>query len=536
MDNRIPWGCVATATIESLSIMVRNSNRIGVEYDLKSRELPEGAEFVAYSGGAYFFATEQCHYAFDEHLDCTQQISVPQRCKMASRYGHAVALAVRNRLYHVDKSGSISEKRLKKRLLEVCLVNQNDCLQVLICRDRKAMMVQIGEQTLIIEVYTGKCDCEVLFADFVDRNIFCLVYRNEGIDVKIAFIGIGVGNMILLRKDLFKHARIAKMSRAVGCSNAFLLRCDDTLNILRYDPLYCVLALVTHLNLKREPRGEVMLLDQERMLRLYSENGVLRAGFCSINVAENVEVSIPVGGNAKEILAVNGLDKEVGVLLNLDHKKVALIHLKPPSISEEPLLFDNKLNVDRPSDELCELIRTGKVVLNSKLIDHVMENNLHSCAVECLKSIYIPEKEAIRIIVKDTSLLKVLIQHTKGDEHEMIMAIRHHASSHKCAEIIDLLFDMLDNIEDFGTDHMHCYKRIIAFINLLLDAKIFHLQENNMVKQQWLDRLQALVKHCTAENHNLQSLLSFTNSLLKSRKTKQKNDQNALVVSLPISV
>lgn len=36
-----------------------------------------------------------------------------------------------------------------------------------------------------------------------------------------------------------------------------------------------------------------------------------------------------------------------------------------------------------------------------------------------------------------------------------------------------MLFVMLDNIEDFGEDQMHCYKRIIAFINLLLDAKLF---------------------------------------------------------------
>ncbi|KAK1444793.1 hypothetical protein BgAZ_106990 [Babesia gibsoni] len=516
--------------------MVPKAHRIGIEYDLKSKELPEGAEFVAYSGGAYFFSTEQCHYALDEHLDCIQQISTLCRCRMVSRYEQAVALAARSRLYQVDLSGSISERKLKKRLLQICMVNHNDCLQVLICRDRRAMMVQLGEHSLILEVYNGKCDCDVLLADFVGRSVFCLVYRNEGVDVRIAMIGICNGYMTLLRNDLFRKAKTAKMSRAVGCNDTFLLTCDDTMSILRFDPLYCVLVLLRQLPVNVEPNCEIRLLDQDRILKVYAKENIVRAVFCILSYPENVEVSIPVDGKSKEIIAINNLGKEVGVLLKADAKNVSLLQFIPPKHSEELILFDNKLNVDRPTDELCGLICSGKVALNSQLVDYIMDNNLLPCAIECLKSIYIPEREAIRIIARDTKLLRVLIQHTKGDEHEMIMAIRHQMSIEKCAEIIEALLDMLDNIEEFGEHQMHCYKRIIGFINLLLDAKSFNLQESNMMKKEWIERLQALVKHCTADNYNLQSLLSFTTSLLKSRKSKQKTDQNSLVVSFPISV
>lgn len=226
---------------------------------------------------------------------------------MVSRFDQAAILAVRNRLYYVDPSGAISDHKLKKRLLYVRMVKEREYLQVVICRDRKVLQVQLGEQAFALEMYNGKCDCEVLFADFVDlvdRDIFCLTYLNEGSHVKIALIGLGNGRITLLRNDVFCQAKMAKMSRAVGCDRLFLLRCDNVLNVVRYDPIYCLVALVRQLNIKDDSCSSIRLVDHERMVKLYAEKDNVRAVFCGVTVPDMVEVSIPVGGKATEILAV----------------------------------------------------------------------------------------------------------------------------------------------------------------------------------------------------------------------------------------
>ncbi|GBE59220.1 GTP binding protein, putative [Babesia ovata] len=519
-----------------VSTMAPESQHGGFEYDLKSCTLPEGAQFIARSGGAYFFSSDKCQHAYNEQLKCVRKFDFQYRCRMASTYDKALALAARNRLYTVDKAGAVKELKMSKRLLHVHMMGEDELLHVLICRTRKMLQLQIGERTLSLEAYTGKCDCEVIFADFVDTGVFCLAYVNEGTDVKIALVAVRNGRLTLLRNDLFRQAKSAKMTRAIGSNKLFLIGCDGKWSVLTYDRLYCAMVLVRHLNIAPGSTTTLRLLGQERVMEFEAADHSMRIVYHGITDSSRVEKKIPLEAECKEILTVNEVGKRVAVLLRAGESGLMLIHFKPPISTRVSILFDNKLMVQKPEEELSELIRTGKVTINTQLVDHIMRNKLESCAIECLKSIYIPEKEAVRIIVEDTELLKVLIQHTKGDQNEMIAAIRKQVSEEKCAEIVEKLFYMLDNIDMFGDQQIHCYKRIIAFMNILLDAKLFQMQEAQKLNPEWIDKLQQLVQHCTTENHNLLSLLSFTASLLKSRGKKQKTDKSSLIVSLPISV
>ncbi|GIX61633.1 RecQ family ATP-dependent DNA helicase [Babesia caballi] len=516
--------------------MVHISQGVGIEYDVKSTQLPEEAELLGRSGAAYIFAAENGHYVLNEQLESARKIELQHKCFLVSTFGKALALAARNRLYVVDEGGVVQERKTKKRFIHIQMINEKDVLQVLICRSRKMLHVQLGDNVLALEAYGGQCDCEVLFGDFVEPNVFCLAYRNEGKDVTIALIAVMSGQVSLIRKDRFREAKNAKMSRALACENAFLMDCDGELSVLSYDPLYCSVVLVRRLAVVPESSAMVRLVDHERLVEVRSSETSLRVVYHTYGTEDRAEATLPLEKDAWEILAVDGAGHDIAVLLKGSGNKVVLLQFKSMSAKGECILFDNKVMVQKPKEELSSLIRMGKVTINSQLVDHIMENKLESCAIECLKSIYIPEKEAVRIIVKDTALLKVLIRHTKGDHHEMISAVRQQVSKKKCAELIEMLLHMIDNIDMFGSEQMHCYKRIVAFTNILLDAKILKMQEADMLKQEWIDRLKHLVQHCTTENHNLQSLLSFTTSLLKTRGNRNKSDKSSLIVSLPISV
>ncbi|CDR97172.1 hypothetical protein, conserved [Babesia bigemina] len=516
--------------------MAPGSQHHGVEYAMKSDALPEGAQFIARSGGEYFFSNDKIQLAFNEQLKCVREFEFQYRCRMASTYDKALALAARNRLYLVDQAGAVKELKMSKRLLHVHMMGEQELLHVLICRTRKMLQLQIGERTLSLEVYVGKCDCEILFADFVDEGVFCLTYVNEGKDVKIALVAVRNGHLTLLRNDLFRQAKTGKMTRAIGSDKHFLIGCDGKWSVLKYYRLYCAMVLVRHLNIALGSTTTLRLLGQERVMEVEAADHSMKVVYHNVVKGERVEKKIPLQSDCSEILTVDGVGKRVAVLLRAGESGLVLVHFKPPISSRVPVLFNNKLEVHRPEEELSMLIRTGKVAINTQLVDHIMKNKLESCAIECLRSIYIPEKEAVKIIVENTELLKVLIQHTKGDQNEMIAAIRKQVSEEKCAEIVEKLFYMLDNIDMFGDHQIHCYKRIIAFMNILLDAKLFHMQKADKLKPEWVTRLQELVEPCSEENHNLQSLLSFTASLLKSRGKKQKCEKSSLIVSLPISV
>ncbi|ORM40138.1 uncharacterized protein BXIN_1153 [Babesia sp. Xinjiang] len=517
--------------LQPVSIMVHKSQHQSADYELKACVLPPGAAFFADGGGAYFFVSDKCHYAFDDHLECILKVNLKHICHVGSRFGHALALAASNSLYYVDTADTVQVKKSKKRILHVHMLSVSDVLQVSICRTRKMLQLVLGGHTLGLESYSGRCNYRIIFASLVYNNVFCLSYVDEGGNVKIALIAIGKDRMTLIRKDCFRQAQNAKMSRALGTENLFLIECDGERSVLSYDQSHCSMVLMKQLSLKTE--ASVRLVDEERILQFVLVPRALRIICDGATADDHVEYTIPLDGDHCEILSVKRLDQAIAVLINVDGKGVVLCRFRLPCSTSHSILDNDMLT--KTEEELSTLIRSGKIPINSQLVDHIMANNLESCAVECLKSLYIPEEQAVRIITKDTSLLKELIEHTKGDQQEIMSAIRQHVSKEKCAEIIQQLLDMLDRIEMFGSQQVHCYKRIIAFMNILMDAMLFNMHEAGALKDEWIDKLKALVKHCHTESHNLQSLLSFTNSLLKRRVNKEENDKSSLIVVLPIS-
>ncbi|GFE53057.1 glycosyl transferase, putative [Babesia ovis] len=527
--------------------MSPESQHASSDYDVKAYELPQGAIFLPQCDNAYFFVSDKCHLAFNvrallhpytspqEHLELILKVNLQHKCVTASRFGGTVALATGNHLYVVDSSGSLYEKKFKKRSLYVYMLNEHDLLRVVICRHRKALQVVLGEHTSTLELYTGQCSFEVIFASMVDTNMFCMVYVNSSKAVRIVLIAILDGHLSLVRNDCFCEAQSAKMFRALRNKNLYLIEYDGKRSILTYDTLHCSMVLVKHLTFVPSEGATLMLLDANQVLQCSVDRGSLRLVCSDLSKKHHSESAISFGGKKAKIISVKSRGQDISLLLMSDENRVSLVQCRLPDPCID-IFCDNTQLLKKSEGELTELIRKGTIPINSQLVDHICHKKLKTCAIECLQSSYISETHAVRLVISDMTLLKVLIEHTKGDQHGMVEAIRQQVSTTKCAEMIQQLLEMLDNLDIFATRQLHCYKRIIALLNILMDAMLFELHEAKLLKQEWIDRLQALTQHCKTENHNLQSFLSFTNSLLKRRVGKEENDKSSLIVVLPFTV
>ncbi|EDO07993.1 hypothetical protein BBOV_III004300 [Babesia bovis T2Bo] len=515
--------------------MAQESQDLGSDYDIKECELPADSVFLGHGGSGYFFCSGKSYLAFSDHLELLSKVDLKHRCLVGYRFDRTLALAASNSLYLIDPSGTLSERKFKKRLIHVHLLDESTLLLVVICRNRKALQVVLGEHDLRLESYKGQCQSDIIFAAFVDDFVFCLAYVHDNSEVKIALIAINDGRPTLIRHQCFRQAKKASMSRAIGSSNAFMLECDGDRSVLRYDYLHKAMVLVRHFKFSPSKEAVLCLMDEDHVVQFMAGKAGLHVTCDGIFTEAHSEWLMPYGEKHGSVLSVTATNREVSVLIRAGDTKAVIVQF---TLGERPLeiFVGNKSMLKKSQDELRELIQQGKIPINSELVDHIMRKKMRSCAVECLQSVYIPESQAISLVMKDMSLLSVFIEHTRGDQNGLVKAIRNQLPVEMCGEIIERLLQMLDDIGSVGTQQLHCYKRVVAFLNIFMDAMLFEMHEAKLLKQEWIDRLQGLVKHCNTENHNLQSLLSFTNSLLKKRNVKEDGDNSSLIVVQPITV
>nr|PVC53056.1 hypothetical protein MACL_00000330 [Theileria orientalis] len=518
--------------------------------------------------------------------------NLPENCNLIHKKEDDIYFSSRNVLYKLIADNKYGQKKLRERIIGFLPLGSEYPLLALICKTLKCFKLQINNNHLILEKYKGRCDASVLYLGLAEESMAVCVYKTEEV-VKYCTIGIEDTNMMLLRKEILSKDVKVKFDSSLYM-NCYLLSSEHGYTVFKLNRLNGSLepsvATVGRLEskLERNHTSEKVVEVEEglkyklvkyeleavkdtkgpRLVKLINNNIL-----CFVRLSkEDLIISfheINIKGAFKTIkLNTHGLKQThtdstrdmqyyrgvFNVLIESEDSRYSVLSFSE-EMPTETISYHDPYTQMPTTKELERLIETSEIVITRKLVDYLISNKAKSCCKKILKCVHIPEADAVRILKNDISLLEDFMLYTSS-ESELKRALKSEMDSitfkkilHKLLEMMERYYnkvssDMKGNIyeERNAEDEMDVddseavggvgigIERIIKMINVMLDAKVVEVEEFD---ENILEGLQNMVEGCQKEQMDLQSLLSFTNTLLDS---KIKANTNPLITSVEISL
>ncbi|BAM39948.1 conserved hypothetical protein [Theileria orientalis strain Shintoku] len=484
--------------------------------------------------------------------------NLPENCNLIHKKEDDIYFSSRNVLYKLIADNKYGQKKLRERIIGFLPLGSEYPLLALICKTLKCFKLQINNNHLILEKYKGRCDASVLYLGLAEESMAVCVYKTEEV-VKYCTIGIEDTNMMLLRKEILSKDVKVKFDSSLYM-NCYLLSSEHGYTVFKLNRLNGSLepsvATVGRLEskLERNHTSEKVVEVEEglkyklvkyeleavkdtkgpRLVKLINNNIL-----CFVRLSkEDLIISfheINIKGAFKTIkLNTHGLKQThtdstrdmqyyrgvFNVLIESEDSRYSVLSFSE-EMPTETISYHDPYTQMPTTKELERLIETSEIVITRKLVDYLISNKAKSCCKKILKCVHIPEADAVRILKNDISLLEDFMLYTRCSESELKRALKSEMDSITFKKILHKLLEMMERYYN---------KRIIKMINVMLDAKVVEVEEFD---ENILEGLQNMVEGCQKEQMDLQSLLSFTNTLLDS---KIKANTNPLITSVEISL
>ncbi|UKJ90233.2 hypothetical protein MACJ_001164 [Theileria orientalis] len=475
-------------------------------------------------------------------------------------------------------------KKLRERIIGFLPLSSEYPLLALICKTLKCFKLQINNNVVILEKYKERCDASILYLGLTEENLAVCVYKTEEV-IKYCTIGVDCTNMILLRKEVLSTDVNIKFDSSLYM-NCYLLLSEHGYTVFKLNRLNCSLEPMiasvgrldsklgqnhvsekvvevhdglTYTLVKYERLDSVTGYKGPRLMKLINNhilcfvrlnkddliiafheintNGEFKTMKVTAHSSQQIHTDLTRDVNTSSTNTTGESTKENEVratkLVSMHYSKgVFNVLIESEDLRYRVLSFTEEMPTETISyydpyplmpktEELERLIETSEILITRKLVDYLIANNIKSCCKKILKCVHIPEVDAVRILKNDMSLLEDFMLYTRCSESELKKAFKSEMDSVTFKKILHKLLEMMQRYYN---------KRIIKVINIMLDAKVVRIEEFD---QSILESLQNIVEGCQKEQMDLQSLLSFTNTLLDN---KVKADTNPLITSVEISL
>lgn len=498
------------------------------DYDSKFLEVENGSSFLSQTDGRFYLVNQLKVTEINEY-GYLAAYTLPEPCTAVSRSSSHLFFASRKKIYKLLEDGSFSEKKLRKRILGILAFDSDTPLLVSICKDHKLLQISLNESVICLEKYTDRCDASVLYIGKISESIVLCIYKSKQF-VKYAVIGLNGADIILVRKDTLSTLPTVQVCYTLVGGRLYIILHDDVCKILAFEDNLCLFRLLRSFPTDSLPsfRGHLQLINEHIIsCANVTDDSIVLQYFDVYSLVVCKEFTVKLDFTLNSLHAVHVSSGTMKLLSENDQSKFVFINVAVNNDSLASLLnYQGDVKYDNVQ-ELEKLIESSSTPITRSLVDYIIENKLTSCAKKCLRSIHMPEIESVRLVKSDISLLNDLIQYTRGSEVEMIKALKEEVDHATFGMFLEQLFTMLDAVD---VDQAYFNRRIIGFINILLDAKLLELEQ---FEDRWVERLNKLVESCQNECQDLHSLLSFTTALLDN---KFKYTVNPLMVSYNISL
>ncbi|UKK02231.2 hypothetical protein MACK_001587 [Theileria orientalis] len=510
--------------------------------------------------------------------------NLPEICNHIHKKDEDIYFSSRNVLYKLLGDNKYGQKKLRERIIGFLPLGSDYPLLALICKAVKCFKLQINNNAVILEKYKDRCDASVVYLGLSEENLAVCVYKTEEV-IKYCTIGVDDTNMILLRKEVLSNDVNIKFDSSLYL-NCYLLLSEHGYTVFKLNRLNCslepVIASVSRLesnlglNHKSEKLVEVqdgltytlvkyerldsvtgykgpslmklinnhilcfVRLDKNDLLVCFHEintNGTFKTIKLTTHASQQIHTDPKRNTNTSSTNTTSGSTKEnefrakkvvsmqyskgvFNVLIESEDSRYSVLSFTE-EMPTETISYYDPYTVMPTTEELERLIETSEIVITRKLVDYLISNNIKSCCKKILKCIHIPEVEAVRILKNDISLVEDFMLYTRCSESELKKAFKSEMDSITFKKVLHKLLEMMERYYN---------KSIIKMINIMLDAKVVQIEEFD---ENILEGLQNMVEGCQKEQMDLQSLLSFTNTLLDN---KIKVDTNPLITSVEISL
>uniref|UniRef100_A0A3B0MPK4 Uncharacterized protein n=1 Tax=Theileria annulata TaxID=5874 RepID=A0A3B0MPK4_THEAN len=530
------------------------------EYDSIDLNLESEDSTYLSQNDKYFCIKNKSQLLEANECGIVNSYSLPEQCESIRRSNGEVHFSSRNKLFKLLQSETFGEKKFRERILDFLPLHSKYPLLVLICKKMKQLQLRVKKKVIVLEQYNDRCDSKVIYLDFFyetnhntsvdisgsrsknieempvkNKSAVICVYKTESV-VKYCLVGLEGNDMKLLKHDFLTEDIGVRVTKAL-LSEDLLAIFNDCFLVLSKDKDSQDYPFSQNIPLPSLSKKYTLFFKKCELVRLVNDYIV-----CTVSILENKlnfnfyelysethfhTFTLKLDYNVKHIHSMMYDDGMYKILIQSEELKFLVVSFYGELPTETISYYDHYKTFPEPI-ELEALIDSSEVVITNKLVDYIINNNLRTCAKKILKCIHLPEIGAVKLVKSDISLLDDFLLYTTGSDNEFKRAFKSEIDG---GTFKVMLSNLLDKITERELEReTKDVKKVIKIINALLDAKVM---EQKDFDEEMIKRLQELVDGCQKEHLDLQSLLSYTNTLLDN---KFKYNTNQLITTMDISL